>query len=214
MSINLKWMVLGSSRSAEHFHLTPQVDCIVSAGDAILLQRPDYYCISEESSLDTQPEAQIEARYYGTKVVIMGQMLPKLEREGKRPMLWPFPHDISIWFDHLYAAKVWHLWKPGTYVDSMSGAFALQFAANHKPSEIHVVGMEGYVGSGDYFISGQKSAKVGYAVSSTRYQYGKLIQRIVDLCPDTDFTFYGDLNYPVDGFNVSKVPCPRETVTL
>lgn len=216
MSIHLKWMVLGSSPSAKEFHEVPQVDRVVSAGDAILLQRPDYYVLSEECSVLRFEEERAEMRKKGTQVVVIERLVDGKSKlnflASRTPKGFVVPHDISLPMRRARIAQDWQLWRPGSYICGTAGSIALQFAVNNFPSEVHLVGMEGYLGEEhvDYF-SGQKGNF--HSGRITVVWYGPLVQHIVDLCPKTDFIFYGNMKYPIDGFNVTKVPClEKETV--
>ena len=196
-----RWMVLGASPSAPEFHTVPNVDVVVSAGDGILLQRPDYYILTEEVSLRRYHDERHKARALGTKVII---------RDGLRSVFrdkmgsdFDFPCDgyISDFTNGSY--KHSHKWYvPGKYAHSCAGCLALQWAVNHGAIEVHMVGLEGYTGGVDYFNGNQGndlSARV------TQSNYGPLVQRIVETHPDVQFTAYGDLKYSLTGDNVSFV---------
>ena len=203
-------MVLGSSPSAKEFHEVPQVDRVVSTGDAILLRCPDYYLLSEEVSVLRFQEERAEMRTKGTKVIVVGRLVdPKVRLNHIRKMTpkgFVLPYDIALPMMRARIAQDWKRWRPGSYIRGTAGSIALQFAVNNHPSEIHVVGMEGYLGEDhvDYF-SGQKGNF--HSGRITVVWYGPLVQHIVDLCPKTDFIFYGNMKYPIDGFNVTKIPC-------
>ncbi len=196
-----RWMVLGASPSAPQFHTVPNVDVVVSAGDGILLQRPDYYILTEEVSLRRYHDERYEARALGTKVII---------RDGLRSVFrdkfgsdFDFPCDgyISDFTNGSYQHS--HKWyEPGRYAHCCAGILALQWAVNHGATEVHMVGMEGYTGGVDYFNGNHgndKSARV------TQSAFGPLTQRIVETHPDVQFTAYGDLKYSLDGDNVSLI---------
>ena len=194
-------MVLGASPSAPEFHSIPNVDVVASAGDGILLHRPDYDILTEEVSLRKYHAERYEARKLGTKVFI---------RDGLRSVFrdkfgsdFDFPCDgyISDFTNGSYHNS--HKWyEPGRYAHSCAGNLALQWAVNHGATEVHMVGMEGYTGGIDYFNGNQgndKSARV------TQASFGPLTQRIVETHPNVQFTAYGDLKYPLEGDNVSLV---------
>lgn len=192
-----RWMVLGASPSAQEYK--PVVDCVAGAGKSLLFYRPDYYFIVEVQSLWLHPTELASARAKGTKIVIKKFLIPhvieKLQAEGKYSG--DYPHDFAI-----DLKDNWEDWEPGIYVDSFSGAVALQWAVNHEATEIHLVGCEGYRGPeyNDY-CDGTKTNKHGKTKSEK--EYVPLLQRIVEKCPKIKFFAYGNTTYKLKGENVS-----------
>lgn len=199
-----RWMIMGSSPTAPDFHNIPDVDYVASSGDAILLREPDYYFIIEPSALWRWAEERFQAHKNGTKVVVHGD-LPKLVNRAKfRGYL---KEEYKVPFDELLPVthggmKDWQQWYRGTYVNCCSGVMALQYAANRvpAPTEIHMVGMEGYTGGVDYFTGDSTGPNTPTYMKSC---YAPLTQRIINKLPDTKFTTYGNLTYDLKGKNVS-----------
>lgn len=195
-------MVLGASPTSKKHHETPKVDTVAGAGSSITFHHPDWFFIIEERSLMLYPDDLKTARLNGTKVVIKKHLikhcLEKMYRE-RRIASPDYPHDLAL---DLFGGfkNGWRVWEPGMYVNCTAGAFALQFAVNHNPAEIHMVGLEGYTGGVDYF-DGKTSNEQCKRYS--RQVYAPLLQRIVDKCPQTQFITYGNPIYKLSGKNVS-----------
>ena len=196
-----RWMVLGASRSAAQFYEVPVVDVVASAGDAILLQRPDWYFLAEERSLDLFESERAEARMLGTKVVLNGQLRKKIRNKFGENFIFPCDEYINE-FTNGSVMSSYKRYRPGHYAHTFAGGFALQWAVNHGATEVHMVGMEGYTGGVDYFdgrYGNDRGAK------TTKRSYCHLIQRIVDTHPCVQFFAYGKLVYSLDGDNVSLI---------
>ena len=205
-------MVLGASPSAPEFHKVPNVDVVASAGDGILLQRPDYYILTEEVSLRRYHDERYEARALGTKVIIRDGLREVFRTKMGSSFDFPCDGYISDFTSGSYQ-RSHKCYTPGKYAHSCAGCLALQWAVNHGATEVHMVGMEGYTGGIDYFNGNQgndKSARV------TQSNYGPLVQRITETHPDVQFTAYGDLKYSLTGDNVSLVqgdPNPAQALS-
>ncbi len=207
-----RWMVLGASPSAPEFHMIPDIDVVASAGDGILLQRPDYYFLTEEISLDLFESERFEARMLGTKVVLNGQLRKKIRSKFGENFVFPCDEYIDEFSDGSYMSS-YKRYRPGQYAHACAGCLALQWAVNHGATEVHMVGMEGYAGGVDYFDG--RRGNDGSA-KATRQSYRHLIQRIVDTHLDIKFFAYGKLVYSLDGDNVSLIqgsPSPAQTLS-
>ena len=143
-------MVLGASRSAAQFYEVPVVDVVASAGDAILLQRPDWYFLAEERSLDLFESERAEARMLGTKVVLNGQLRKKIRNKFGENFIFPCDEYINE-FTNGSVMSSYKRYRPGHYAHTFAGGFALQWAVNHGATEVHMFGMKGYTGGVDYF---------------------------------------------------------------
>lgn len=205
-----KWLVLGASPSAPDFYKIPDVDFITSAGDAILLCRPDWYFVNERRSLDLHKQERAEARAKGTRVVIQRSFRKLIKYHDDSNFCFPYDDCIedfsygSIWRSHEY-------WTPGRYSQSSSGCLALQWAVNHGATEVHMVGMEGYTGGVDYF-TGTKGSELG--ARWTHESYGPLVQRIIETSPDIQFTMYGEPLYQLKAENLTFYGRPNPAPVL
>ena len=91
--------------------------------------------------------------------------------------------DINIEFGK---PKVNQTFVRGEYVHPrFSGLICMQFAINSGATKILVVGHGGYGSSGQWVPS--------------------FMQSMVNVCPDIQFVFYGDLTYTITGNNASFV---------
>lgn len=195
----MKWMVLGASPSAADYHGI-KVDVVIGAGASIKLREPDYYMIVEEQALFFYYQQVLIARACGMKVVITETMQAcTIGRMYLRDI--SYPHDIVI--DAVQNAP--DPWVPGDIHFTAGGGVALQFALVNGATEIHMVGMEGYLAGGKDYFTGESSTEDQEIHSHTVYE--PLLRRIVEQSPDVEFVTYGKLNYPLVGDNVRDWQC-------
>lgn len=196
-----RWMVLGASPSAPEFHSIPNIDVVVSAGDGILLQRPDYYILTEENSLKLYHDERAEARELGTKVIIRDELRDIFRDKQGNDFDFPCDGYITGFTNgSIFRSHMWY--EPGRYAHTCAGCLALQWAVNHEATEVHMVGMEGYTGGVDYF-TGRNGNELSAEI--TLSNYGPLMQKIIETHPHVQFTMYGDLKYDIECGNVTFV---------
>lgn len=199
----MRWMILGASPSAPDYHRVPDVDVVASAGDAILLRRPDFFFVVEEESMFRYEKERAFARLLGTKVVIkedlLGDFMERARKKGVINYEYKYPYDEAIpCIGKMAFERSWKRWKPGRYVASCAGLLAMQYAVNHNACEIHMIGMQGYSDGIDYF-NGRRGTKGG--ARYTRVAYEPLVKKIISLSPNVTFIQYGKPLYRVGGPN-------------
>lgn len=200
------WIVCGASPGAPD-HLPRALDACPdsvrmasNAGVKLFAgQRLDYYFCHDRFAMDNYHDERIAARKQGTQIVTLDQ--------GEATLTAIFP-DILI--------------TPGERTESpsyeyrqhhpirFSGNWCIQFALDHRPSELHICGMEGYRSEGlnvvvDYF-DGSMGRKLGYDYSMS---YTKpFLQSCFAQCPETAFVFYGEHVYgKLSAANLEVRPC-------
>lgn len=201
-----QWIVIGSSPSAPAglraaLAVAPDARTITTNRGHLLFEgddRPDVYHLHDSVACE-------EHRQTAVDLAAKGSHMTTLARASDRALK---VRNVD-WFDE-FLTLVSHT-HPGRYQHGvyascgLSGLMILQYALNNGARTVHVVGLEGYADKGHYFDGGPDlTQKKGLAF--TRDQIGPFVQSCVDACPEVQFTFYGELNYPIaDGPNVTFV---------
>lgn len=109
-------------------------------------------------------------------------------------------------------------WERGTYSPYRDpiGPQAVQFCVNNGATLIECWGLEG--GPWKFVEYDSRTQKVLTAKNRGRESlmdaakyHRKIIQAVIDECPDVEFIFYGDLMYALEGDNVRTQPWPNGT---
>ncbi len=95
----------------------------------------------------------------------------------------------------------------GGFEGTLSGLMCLEYAVHHGARQIHLVGMNGYTGekNGDYFDGHEPTNTGAKRITHTQVCIEPFTQRLVASHPEVEFTFYGRLNYRVQGENVRRI---------
>lgn len=192
------WLVLGSSVSApaEYERAKPFADVVITSNRGLKIEpNPDWYWCSDNVAFDRYRVLIEAAISNGTK------LLTNTIGVGASPPMGPMAHTIFN-----YPSGYDSNWQPGTYVNGRaSGSMSLQFAANHEPDRILMVGMEGYKSTPkrievEYF-DGESGAGKCKKLMQT---YGPLVQNVIDRSPGIEFWFFGELHYPWHGLSLAR----------
>lgn len=213
-----QWIVIGSSPSAPAGlraarAVAPDARTITTNRGYLLFEgddRPDVYHLHDSVACK-------EHRQVAVDLAAKGSHMTTLDRRDPRALK---QRNVD-WFDEfLKLNSPTHpgRYKHGVYAScGLSGLMILQYALNNGARGVHVVGLEGYANKDHYFDGGADlTQKKG--LKFTRDQIGPFVQSCVDACPDTQFTFYGHLNYPIaDGPNVTfvkELPCDSNSTSV
>lgn len=202
------WIVLGSSISApamlgSAFTDYPDATFITTnAGIRLGGTRPDYYFLSDLGACKQYGEEAKRLQAEGMKIVTLKRNQSALKSRG-------LDHaDILLALNHTGRPLDF---ARGEINDCMfSGLFCTQFAIESGAKLIAAVGHEGYpLGEHDksYWRADATDMKWTKRVCHTKKYIAPWWNKVVAMCDDIIFHFYGDLNYEIAGPNVRRTPC-------
>lgn len=164
--------------------------------------RPDVYFLTDSCGCRLYHDQAMDAQRRGSRMVTLRREIGPLKDRG----LESFDEFVPAG-----SAKVCNQFVRGMYTAGLTGLLCLQYAINHGAKQVHMVGMNGYIGGSgvDYFES-DGPANLGITKRShTENIIVPFTQSAIDSCPDVEFIVYGRLNYNVSGANARRV-VPRE----
>jgi len=181
------WLVLGSSLSAPDYlkKVSGEYDISIATNVGINLLQPDYYFLSDKLAISKHLTKAIEMQKLGMKLIM---------RENR------LEADINI---ELGKPKVNQTFVRGEYVHPrFSGLICMQFAINSGATKILVVGHGGY---NELDPGPDVHSKSSNWRGHSLLWIPSFMQSMVNVCPDIQFVFYGDLTYTITGNNASFV---------
>lgn len=162
--------------------------------------RPDVYFLTDMRGCQLYHDDAKAAKSRGTRLVT----LRRAPQAIKQRRLEHFDQFVPI-------LNQPNVFVRNAYTAGLSGLLCLQYAINAGAREIHLVGMNGYTGqrNGDYFDAYEPENKGRRRAMHTENVIGPFIQAAIDGCPDVEFVFWGQVNYPAAGPNVRRI-VPRK----
>ena len=201
-----QWIVLGSSINAPAMLEAARVDypdaTTMTTNAGIDLIRPDYYFLSDQIACKRYGKLAIQQQAQGTKLVTLKRLVTAMKRRGL--------DGADIFLELLHAGQPLDFTR-GVINDCMfSGLFCAQFAIENGAKLIALPGHEGYPPGQDdssYWDPSRNRLTESQRKTHTQKWIAPWWQKVVELCDDITFHFYGDLNYEITGANVRKTPC-------
>lgn len=201
------WIVFGTSPSAVHFSdpvmsLYPSAITIVANGAITLFSAmhvdPDYVWIHDGWTAALFSFHIRSAQRRKTVIVAPERAVVPLAE-----------HRIKV----NLATKLSPMGSAAAFVRESdeycgcSGSIITKFAISNGAKRIALVGMEGYVSSSsraavDTF-DGRRGPHAGQLLNADR---ARLLQSMIDACPDVQFEFYGEPRYKLIGDNLTVFP--------
>ena len=191
-----RWLVIGSSPSV--LETLPRVDAalpskvVITCNSGIKLwPTPSvYFLVDQLATLKFEQEARI-AQQHGT---ILATLLRGQKAQQER--------HIEHFDEHLILSND----KPtrtqfGAY--RYTGPLCIEYACHREATEVHLVGMDGYRFTGDYFDPDSDRKHTG----KCQYEKGTVevleprIRELVQVWHDVEFHLYGDPCYSVSAPN-------------
>jgi hypothetical protein len=175
-----RWLALACGPSSELYWKRALLKCNKTATCNRGLERipqPDIYVVVEMECVMSYQRHYQQAQAGGTTLITIDR-LSAADLRGMDVILpvQSSPHE----YDMLS-------WVPGEYRNSStSGGFMVQYIASLSPSEIHLVGFDGYPAS-----------KGPTEFIKTWHYQGPLFARMAEVMPSTQFIFYGTPLYDV-----------------
>lgn len=194
------WLVLGSSVSApaEYERAKPFADVVITSNRGLKIEpNPDWYWVTDHIAVQRYLPLIEPSLANHTKLVTSKLAIGFALKEA------PHLHslaDMIIRYPRQYNSN----WERGWYVNGRaSGSMILQFAANHNPDRILMVGMEGYQSTPKRVVVEYFDGECGTAKCEKLMEtYGPLVQSVIDRSPSVDFFFFGSPHYPWRGMSI------------
>ena len=201
------WIVCGASPGApKHLPIAlaacpDSVRMTSNAGVKLFLgEWLDYYFCHDRFAMANYEKERQAARYRGTQIITLDQGDATLTELAADILITPGERRDTPQYEYRKYLPI-----------RFSGNWCIQFALDHRPTELHLCGMAGYRSTTgddicvDYF-DGSKGRKLGYdySVSYTK----PFLQSCFKQCPDTRFVLYGNHVYgKLSAPNLELVPC-------
>lgn len=174
------WLALGCGPSSDLYWKRALLKCDKTATCNRGLEhipQPDIYVVVEMECVTAYEPAYRKAQEAGTTLITIDKLAAVELR--KMDVILPVEGTANQ-YDMLS-------WVPGEYRNcSTSGGFMVQYIATQGPSEIHLVGFDGYPAS-----------KGPTEFIKTYHYQGPLFTRMAEQMPDTKFIYYGTPLYDV-----------------
>jgi len=204
MRYDRAWIVLGAGPDAEKMLAYARARHpgapIVTTNEGLALfdppDRPDFFLLNDQRACVQYAQAAKDAQKLGCRLLTLRRDPQALKNRG-----------VEHCDEFLEYVGNYNQFGRGGYNAGLSGLLCLQYAINNGAKSVHLVGMNGYTGKcgGDYF-DGHEPVNNG---RKRRHHTESLIrpftQSAVTECPDIEFVFYGQLNYPIQGTNVKRL---------
>jgi hypothetical protein len=206
--MNNEWLVLGGSLSApETFKVAREQypdATLITTNSGIRLCEPDYYLLSDKIAV---------VKFYAKAAKYQAKGMKIIAPSGEAYIVeWK-----KLTVDHvIHVPGMWDKipWVRGAYSNyTLSGLYCIMFAINHGATKIILPGHEGFNVDAELYHWDQSDHSTLTVFLTEKWKTIKhdvqitIWEEFVEQCPDIEFVFYGDLNYPVEGENVTKISC-------